>query len=174
MSLTIKELQKIRGIGQVLAGRLLESGHDSFVKIVDLGEKGLKEIKGINPKAIPEILAQAAGFASGSESDRDKRVALLKESLRSLRQSVQELTSSARDRFSEKLSGKTGKKLTGSLVRFIETLETVEDNAGKKLKKTGKRLHQAEQQLEGLAEAGLKDLKKGLKKARKALERVNA
>jgi helix-hairpin-helix protein len=174
MTLTAKELQQIRGIGDVLAGRLLEAGHDSFAKIVKLGESGLKEIKGINPRAIPEILEQARQLAERDSSDRDSKVAALKESLQGLRSSVQELTATAKDRFSEKLSGKTGRKLTEALVRFLGTLEELEGRAGKKLKRTGKVVVKAEQQLEGLAEAGLKDLRKGLKRARKALQRVNA
>jgi hypothetical protein len=174
MSLTAKELQQIKGIGEVLASRLLESGHDSFSGIVNLGESGLRKIKGINLKAVPEILEQATRLAESETGDRDKKVATLKESLQGLRHSVQELTSTAKDRFSEKLSGKTGRKLTESLVRFIEALETVEGNAGKKLKRAGKSVVKAEQNLEGLAEAGLKELRKGLKKARKALQRVHA
>ncbi len=174
MRLTAKELQQLRGIGDVLAVRLLESGHDSFAKIVALGEKGLKEIKGINPKAVPEILEQAERLSSRDEGDRDRKVETLKESLQGLRQFVQEITATAMERFSEKLSGKTGRKLTESLVRFIEAVEEVEGRAGKKLKRTGKVVVKAEQSMEGLVGAGLKDLRKGLKKARKALQRVHA
>ncbi len=174
MSLTAKELQQIRGIGEVLSVRIIELGHDSFQKIVKLGESGLKTIKGINPKAIPDILEQARRLSANDTEARERKVAALRESLQGLRHSVQELTTSAKDRFSEKLSGKTGRKLTESLVRFIEALEDVEGKAGKKVKRTGKVVHKAEQHLEGLAEAGLKDLRKGLKKARKALQRVNA
>jgi hypothetical protein len=171
--LTAKELQQIRGIGDVLAARLIESGHDSFAKIVKLGESGLRKIKGINPKAIPEIIEQAARLSEKETGNRDEKIAALKGSLQGLRQSVQELTSTAKDRFSEKLSGKTGRKLTGSLVSFIEAVEAVEDKAGKKLKRSGRVVKKAEQQLEGLAEAGLKELRKGLKRARKALQRVH-
>lgn len=174
MGLTAKELQKIRGIGEVLSVRMIESGHDTFRKIVKLGESGLKKIQGINPRAIPEILEQARRFAESESSERKKSAEALQESLKNLRRRVQDLTSSARDRFSEKLSGKTGRKLTDSLVRFIETLEAVEAKAEIKVKRTGKVVHKAEQHLEGLAEAGLKDLRKGLKRARKALQRVTA
>ncbi len=173
MSLTAKELQQIKGIGDVLSMRLLEAGHDSYAKIVGLGENGLKQIKGINPKAVPEILDQAARLAAGEMSDRDRKVAILKDSLQNLRHSVQDLTEIARDRFSETLSGKTGRKITESLVRFLGALEELEGSAGKKLKKTGKLVVKAEQHLEGLADAGLKDLRKGLNKARKALQRVH-
>jgi hypothetical protein len=174
MSLTRRELQQIRGIGEVLAERLLEAGHDSFQKIADLGENGLKAIKGINPRAIPDILDQARRLAEGDRGGRDQTAAALKESLRGLRHSVQELTATAKERFSEKLAGKTGRKLTDSLVRFIQVLEEVEGKAGTKVKKTAKGLAKAEKRLEGLAGAGLKDLRKGLKKARKSLQRVHA
>jgi DNA-binding transcriptional MerR regulator len=174
MSLTARELQQIKGIGEVLSVRLLEAGHDSFAKIVRLGESGLKEIKGINLKAIPDIIAQAARLSEKKPGTRDEQVAVLKESLQGLRQAVQELTRAARDRFSEKLAGRTGKKLTGSLVRFIDAVEKLEDKAGKKVKRSGKAVMKAEQQLEGLAETGLKELRKGLKRARKALQRVDA
>jgi len=174
MSLTVKELQQMRGIGAVLAARLLEAGHDSFDKIAGLSENDLKAIKGVNPKAVPDILQQAARLAARDQSDRDKTIAALKESMHGLRRSVQELASAARDRFSEKLSGKTGRKLTEALVSFIDVLEALEGKAGRKLKRTGKVVVKAEQHLEGLAEAGLKDLRKGLKKARKTLQRVKA
>jgi hypothetical protein len=172
MSLTSRELQKIRGIGEVLSVRLLEAGHDSFAKIAALGEEGLKGIAGINPRAVPDILDQARRLAGEERDEREEKTAALKESLRGLRTSVQELTATARERFSEKLAGKTGRKLTDSLVRFIEALETVEGNTGRKLKRAGKGVRKAEVQLEGLAKAGLKELRRGLKKARKALQKV--
>jgi len=174
MSVTAKELQQIKGIGAVLAVRLLEAGHDSFAKIVKLGESGLREIKGINLKAIPEILDQAARLSAKKPGTRDEKVALLKGALHGLRQSVQELARTARDQFSEKLAGKPGRKLTESLVRFIDAVEKLEDKAGKKVKRSGKAVMKAEQQLEGLAETGLKELRTGLKRARKALLKVHA
>jgi hypothetical protein len=51
-------LQQIRGIGKLLAQKLIAAGNDSCAKVAALGEAGLKEFKGINPKAIPAILAQ--------------------------------------------------------------------------------------------------------------------
>lgn len=174
MSLTAKELQRIKGIGAVLSVRLLEAGHDSFAKIVKLGQSGLKEIKGINLKAIPDIIAQAKQLSEKRPAARDEKVALLKGSLQGLRQSVQELTRTAKDRFSDKLAGKTGKKLTEALVSFIDAVEKLEDKAGKKVRRSGKAVMKAEQKLEGLAETGLKELRTGLKKARKALLKVHA
>ena len=174
MSLTARDLQKIRGIGGVLSARLIEEGHDTYAKIVKLGESGLKSIKGINPKAVTDIITQAGQLAASEPSDRDKKIATLKDSLNRLRLSVQGLTAAANERFNEKLSGKTGRKLTESLVSFIEAVESIEETTGKKVKRTGKALLKAEKRLEGLAEAGLRDLRTGLKKAKKALQRVHA
>lgn len=173
MGLTAKDLQKIRGIGTALSNRLIAEGHDTFTKIVQLGESGLKSVKGINPKAVADILAQAGQLAAAEMTDRDKKTAALKESLNGLRLTVQSLTRSAGERFSEKLAGKAGRKLTGSLVSFIEAVEVMEAAAGKRVKRSGKALVKAEKRLEGLADAGLKDLRKGLKKAKKALQRVH-
>jgi hypothetical protein len=174
MSLTARELQQIKGIGAVLAVRLLEAGHDSFAKIVKLGESGLKEIKGINLRAIPDIIAQAARLSEKKPGKRDEKLVALNGALHGLRQSVQELARAAKDRFSDKLAGKTGRKLTESLIRFIDAVEKLEDKAGKKVKRSGKAVMKAEQQLEGLAETGLKELRTGLKRARKALLKVHA
>ena len=138
MGLTAKDLKKIRGIGDALSTRLIEEGHDTFAKIVQLGESGLKSIKGINPKAVTDIITQSGQLAACEPSDRDKKIAALKDSLNRLRLSVQGLTAAANERFNEKLSGKTGRKLTESLVSFIEAVESIEETTGKKVKRTGK------------------------------------
>jgi hypothetical protein len=174
MSATANNLQKIKGIGEILALRLQEAGHDSFAKIVKLGENGLRTVKGINPHSIPSILSQAASLAEGEEISREDRIKALKDSVEELRNTVQVLTTSARDRFAEKLAGKPGRKLAEDLVQFIDALEKVEGGAEKRIKRTGKSLLKAERRLEGLAEAGLKKLRKGLKRSRKALLRVQA
>lgn len=170
----MKELQQIRGIGAVLARRLIDAGNDSCAKVAALGDEGLKQFKGINPKAIPSILEQAAQLAKPEVNDREARIAALKAHAATLRQSVQDLTVSAKERFAEKLSGKTGKKLTEALVGVIDALGKIEVGARKRLKRTGKGLAKAQKRLDGLAAARLKDVHKGLKKARKALQRVQA
>lgn len=172
-SLTVKDLQKIRGIGEVLSARLLESGHDSFRKIVDLGEEGLKQLKGINIRTIPEIIRQAETLAAETLTGKEERIKTVTESLDSLRKSAQVLIRSASARLAEALSEKKKLKLTASLVRFIEALETVEQKIGKKPKRAGRVISAAESQLASLAEADGKALKKGLKKARKSLQKVN-
>ena len=56
MALTIRELQKIHGICDVLSRRVLEAGLDTFAKIAAAGEEGLGAIPGTNPKLLTGIV----------------------------------------------------------------------------------------------------------------------
>lgn len=170
----MQELQQIRGIGPVLAQRLIAAGNDSCAKVAALGEEGLKELKGINLKAIPSILEQAAQLAQPHGNDRAERIAALKEFAATLRQSVQNLTASARENLADDLSKKAERKLTDALIDFLVTLEKVEGKAHKRIKRTGRGLARAGERLEGLGEADLKSIRKGLKRANKALQKVRS
>lgn len=171
-ALTVKELQKIRGIGAALSARLLASGCDSFRKVADLGEEGLRKFNGINFKEIPAIIRQAEVLAAEAAPGKEDRVKATTESLGLLRKTAQELIRSASSRLGETLSEKKRKKLTETLVRFIETLESVEVKIVKKPKKTGRIIGAVETRLAALVEADGKALQKGLKKARKSLKQV--
>ena len=174
MTPSMKELQQIRGIGKVLAQKLIDAGNDSCAKIVTLGEEGLKQFKGINPKAIPSILEQAAQLAKEHGNDREAKIVALKEFAENLRQSVQDLTASAREHLNGELSKKAERKITDALIDFLVTLEKVEGRAHKRIKRTGRGLAKAGERLAGLAEGNLKSIRKGLKRAKKSLQRVNA
>jgi len=174
MTTPIKNLQQIKGIGEILAKRLCEAGIDSFAAITKAGEAGLKATKGINPRAIQSILEQAANLQTQFGPSKEQRVAKVRESCNSLRQSIQTVAESARQRLGESLHGKSGKKLTTTLVRLIDTLDKVEDVVHKRFKLAGKAIVKAERRLEKLADAGHKDLRKGLKKTRKSLSQVLA
>lgn len=169
---SMQELQQIHGIGKVLAQRLIAAGNDSCAKVAALGEEGLKQFKGINPRAIPAILEQAAQLAKQDGNDREARIAALKEFAATLRQSVQNLTASARAHLADDLSKKAERKLTDALIDFLLTLEKVEARAHKRIKRTGRGLAKAGARLEGLGESDPKTLRKGLKRANKALQRV--
>lgn len=171
---SMQELQQIRGIGKILAQRLIAAGNDSCAKVATLGEEGLKQFKGINPRAIPAILEQAAQLAKQDGNDRAARIAALKEFAATLRQSVQNLTTAARVHLADDLSKKAERKLTDALIDFLITLEKVEGKAHKRIKRTGRGLAKAGNRLEGLAEGNLKSIRKGLKRASKALQRVQA
>ena len=170
----MQELQQIRGIGAILAQRLITAGNDSCAKVAALGEEGLKQLKGINPQAVSAILEQATQLAQADSNDREARIAALKEYAAKLRQSVQDLTASARAHLADDLSKKAERKLTDALIDFLLTLEKVEGRAHKRIKRTGRGLAKAGARLEGLGETDLKSLRKGLKRASKALQRVQA
>lgn len=172
-ALTVTELQQIRGIGAALSARLLASGCDSFRKIVDLGEEGLKKFNGINFKLIPEIIRQAEVLAAEAVPDKEARIKAATESLQLLRETAQELIRSASSRLTDTLSEKNRKKLTEALIRFIAALEAVEMKIARKPQKTGRVIGAAATELAALAAADCKALQKGFKAARKSLQRVN-
>jgi ERCC4-type nuclease len=174
MTTSIKELQQIKGIGEILAKRLCDAGIDSFAAITKAGESGLKTIKGINPRAIQAILDQASILSADAGTSKEERAAKVRGKCLALKQSIQSIAESAKGRLAETLEGKTGEKLTTTLVRLIDTLDKVEETAHKRIKRAGKAVTKAEQRIEKLADAGHKDLRKGLKKARKSLRRALA
>ncbi len=174
MTTAIKNLQQIKGVGEVLAKRLCEGGIDTYAAITKAGATGLKAVKGINQRAIQSILEQAANLQKESGTNKQDRIAKVKDNCSTLRTSIQTIAESARQRLAESLNGKPGEKLTATLVRLIDTLDKVEINAHKRVKLAGKAISKAERRIEKLAEAGHKDLRKGLKKARKSLRRALA
>lgn len=167
-----KELTKLRGVGSILAARFIEAGLDTFEKVVAAGEEGLKKIKGINPRSISGIIAQAAGRVDEGTKESEKKLAELRERSTALAGRVQEIAAEVKDRFSEEISGKTGKKIEKQVFRIIGSLEAVAAEAGVKRKRAAKSLARAEKHLAMQSEAGLKEIRKSLKKARKSLKRI--
>ena len=174
MKLSTVELQKLKGIGEVLAQRLVAAGYDTFTKIAAAKEDDLRKIAGINPRHIPAIILQAADLAAEADSGRVRKVEELKQLAASLKEKVQEIALSVRDRFKDEIVGKGGRRLEKEIVKVITSLEKVEQRMETKVKKSGKGLAKAERRLEGLAEAGLAKVGKGLKRARKSLKRIYA
>lgn len=172
MTTPIQDLQQIKGIGEILAKRLCEAGIDSFVAITKAGEVGLKAIKGINPRIIQSIIEQATKLQTDALSSKAERIAKVKESCLTLRNSIQIIAESARQRLGKTLDGKPEEKLSTTLIRLFDTLDKVENVAHKRLKRAVKAITKAEQRIELLVDAGHKDLRKGLKKARKSLRRA--
>ena len=174
MKRTVAELQRLKGVGDVLSRRLVDAGLDTYARIVEAGEEGLAKIRGLNPRMVASIVAQARELADEAKLDRAERVAALKQQAHALREQVQTIALSVRDRFGAEAAGKLGRKVEKELVKMITSLEMLEGKLEGRVKKAGKRLVKAEKRLAGLADSGLKGVGKGLKKARKSLKRVYA
>lgn len=168
----IRELQKLRGVGEVLARRFIASGYDTFAKVAAAGEEGLKKISGINPRMIESMLNQANELTEESALGRTRKAAELRQRAVFMKEKVQRIALNMRDRFKEEVVGKRGKRLERELLKMIDSLEKVEINLETRLKKAGKRLAKAEKRLESIADTELKGFSKKLKKARKSLKKV--
>lgn len=174
MKKSVKELQKIRGIGEVLAKRLVEAGHDTHEKLHALGEEGLRAVKGIKPQSVESILAQAAEFAEATGKERARRVEELRAAATTLRQQVEEISRSARERFADQIQGQVGKKLEKQVARIMTSFDRVEGKLEKRAKRAAKGLAKAEARLIGLVEGNVKEMEKGIRRARKSLKRILA
>ena len=84
-----KELQKLKGVGEILSRRFMEAGYDTFARIAEAGEEGLRKIPGVNPRMLRSIVAQAGELAAEGKKSRAQRVEALKLKTVSLKERVQ-------------------------------------------------------------------------------------
>jgi len=66
----MKELQKLKGIGEVLSRRLVESSYDTIAKVAAAEEKGLERIAGMTPQKVRSIVTQARKMTGEVEKSR--------------------------------------------------------------------------------------------------------
>jgi predicted flap endonuclease-1-like 5' DNA nuclease len=70
MKKQMKELQQLKGIGEVLSRRLVESSYDTIAKVAAAEEKGLERIAGMNPEKVRSIVTQARKMTGEDEKSR--------------------------------------------------------------------------------------------------------
>jgi len=66
----MKELQKLKGIGEVLSRRLVESSYDTIAKVAGAERKGLERVVGMNPQKVQDIITQARKMTGEAEKSR--------------------------------------------------------------------------------------------------------
>jgi predicted flap endonuclease-1-like 5' DNA nuclease len=66
----MKELQQLKGIGEALSRRLVESSYDTIAKVAAAEEKGLERVAGMNPKKVRSIVTQARKMTGEAEKHR--------------------------------------------------------------------------------------------------------
>jgi predicted flap endonuclease-1-like 5' DNA nuclease len=66
----MKEVQKLKGIGNVLSKRLVESSYDTIAKVAAAEEKGLERIAGMNPQKVRSIVTQARKMTGEAEKNQ--------------------------------------------------------------------------------------------------------
>ena len=66
----MKELQKLKGIGDVLSRRLVESSYDTIGKVAGAEKKGLERIAGMSPQKVRDIVTQARKMMGKAEKSR--------------------------------------------------------------------------------------------------------
>lgn len=64
------ELEKLKGIGEVLSQRLIESSYNTIAKVAAAKEKGLEKIAGMNPQKVHSIVTQARKMTEEAEKSK--------------------------------------------------------------------------------------------------------
>ena len=72
MKKEMKELQKLKGIGEVLSQRLVEASYSTIAKVAAAEETGLKRIPGMNPQKVRSIVTQAREMTAMAEKSRPR------------------------------------------------------------------------------------------------------
>ncbi len=70
MNNRMKELQKLKGIGEVLSRRLVEASYDTIAKVAAAESKGLERIEGMNPQTVRSIVTQARKLMGAAEKSQ--------------------------------------------------------------------------------------------------------
>lgn len=169
-----KTLQRIKGIGTVLAQRLVESGIDTPAKLAELGEEGLRQLRGINRRAVSAILAQAQALAEGPADNPQQQDEVLRQTSLRLQAEVQRLVAAALETHGDKLAGKKGERLEKQMRKLLAALERLNGALGARPARAAKGLSRVEKRLAALTGDRVKALVQGLKKARKPLKRFRA
>lgn len=66
----MKELQKLKGIGEILSRRLIEASYDTIAKVAAAEEKGLEKIAGMNQQKLRSIVTQARKMTGEAEKSQ--------------------------------------------------------------------------------------------------------
>ena len=64
------ELEKLKGIGEVLLQRLVASSYNTIAKVAAAEEKGLEKITGMNPQKVHSIVTQARQMTGEAEKSQ--------------------------------------------------------------------------------------------------------
>lgn len=163
------DFRQLKGVGIVLGKRLYDAGFDSFAKIAQAGEEGLRKVRGVNPRHVTTILQQARELAGMEQDEQQAPAQLMQQRVMEMRELVENLAQTTRDRFAEEMTDKCGRKLGSDLERIENALSQMHDFGKKRSKRMAKIIAKAEKKVTGLEEASLKKVRKGFKKARKAV-----
>ena len=175
MKKNAKELQKIKGVGELVSKRLIEAGYDTFDKIAAAGEAGLKNIRGFERlRPIKSIIDQAAALAQESKKKKARRVKDLKAAAATIRGQAKGLARRVKDRFGDQLTEKGGKEIEKQLLKMTAALDKMKDKLESRAKPAAKRLAKAEKRLAGIADKAVDTTQviKGLKKVRRSLKKI--
>lgn len=170
MQEAVKQLQQIKGVGEVLATRLAEAGFDSLARFAGATAGELAGIKGLLATSLPALQAQARELAAAAGPVADeKSLGDMLENAERLRAGIAALVLKLRDQYDENDDGKGLRQLRKEITRVLANLEKVEATLSDQLRRLSKKLSKADARLNTVAQDDLAALTKGLRQTRKTI-----
>ena len=169
----IKQLQQIKGVGEILATRLVEAGFDTLPRLATATKEELAAVKGLQAANIPALQTQARELSAGADlATDDKNLTDMLENAERLRLGIASLVLKLRDQHAEGDDGKALRQLRKEITRVLATLERVEATLSEQLRRLSKKLSKADARLGTVAQGDLEALTKELRQTRKAIDKV--
>jgi ribosomal protein S13 len=169
----VNQLQQIKGIGAVLAQRLVEAGIDSFERLAGASEAEMLAIKGMLASNIPVLQEQAREFAVAIHAVKtEANLKQMLEDAERLREGMENLVLKLRDQQPENDDSKVQRNLRKEITRILATLERVESSLSDQFKRIGRKLAKAEAKLTVVAQDDVEALTKGLRDSRKTIDKI--
>lgn len=167
-----RELQRIRGIGKILARRFCESGYGTPACIAAATEEELRKIPGVNPRMISSMICEAASLSGPATTDPGLQG--LAPQVARLRAAVAAVSLNVVSRIDVEKQGKGAKKLEKETQQLQQVLTALENTADRKMKRLAKVLAKGEKRVASLSERKPGRVAKGFRKTRKRLEEIYA
>ncbi len=167
-----KRLQQIEGINKALANRIIEKGFDTLEKLASADHDALAGVTDLPDKTIPKILDEAKTMLESQQAE-EETLANLTENTEKLKGAVEQLVLNIRNRFDDESTPKNQlKELRKETARTLASLEMVESALSDQLRRIGKGLLKADQEISQISELDVDEVMSGLKKARKKIDKA--
>lgn len=167
-----KRLQRIDGVNKAMASCIIEKGFDSLEKLAKADATDLDGIPELTEETITEILMQTRVMLENRQKEEESLTELTGET-EQLKDAVEQLVLNIRNRFDETTAPKEQlKELRKETARTLASLERVEAALSDQLRRLGKGLVKADQEISEVAGLGVNEVMSGLKKARKKIDKA--
>jgi dynactin complex subunit len=172
MGTNSSQLKKLKGIGSVLAGRLVKAGMNTHQDIAEASPEALRSIQGMKDKDIAVLQEQARTLIAQDALNHEIQLKSLLENAERLKADINTLVGHLRDETLHDPSSQSAKSVRKEISRIMAALDMVETTLFSQMQRLGKGLAKADAKLAKVKNGTEEEISEGLKKARKKLDQA--